>query len=104
MSTEVDLTPAAGVVTGETKRITTTVTDSAGDAADPNALTFAVTTPAAATTTYTYGTDAELVKSATGIYYVDYTFATAGMYHVVWTATDANSAVDKHLERVWVDG
>lgn len=49
-------------------------------ATDPTAVTFKVRAPSGTVTTYIYGTDAQLVKSATGVYYVDYTPAAEGIY------------------------
>jgi len=46
---------------------------------DPTAITFRMVT-SAGTTNYTYGSDAELVKEGTGIYYVDWTVATASAH------------------------
>ena len=56
---------------GDVVRCTGTFTDSDGNAQDPTAVLFAFTTPAGVLTTYTYGVDAELIKSATGVYYAD---------------------------------
>lgn len=49
-------------------------------ATDPTAVTFKVRVPAGTITTYVYGVDAQLVKSATGVYYVDYTTANEGIH------------------------
>lgn len=38
---------------------------------DPTSVVFKFKNPAGTITTYTYGTDVELVKENTGIYYVD---------------------------------
>ena len=51
-----------------------------GTNTDPTAITFKVRVPAGTITTYVYGTDAALVKSATGVYYVDYTPSDEGIY------------------------
>lgn len=45
--------------------------------ADPTGVTFTIRPPDAGATTYTYGTDAELVKSGTGVYYVIWGTASA---------------------------
>ena len=72
---------------GDRVRISTTVLNSAGTATDPTTLTFKIVTPAGVTTTYVYGTDAELVKASTGNYYVDYTTPTYGRFPYRWVAT-----------------
>lgn len=56
---------------GDRVRCTGTFTDSAGAAQDPTAVFFQFKDPSDNATTYTYGVDAELVKSSTGVYYVD---------------------------------
>lgn len=54
---------------------------------DPSGLTFKTKNPSAATSTYTYGTDAALVKDSTGNYHIDLQLATAGTWHYRWDAT-----------------
>lgn len=64
---------------GTQVRLSATFTVS-GTATDPTAVTFKIREPDATVTTYVYGTDAELVKSSTGVYYVDYTTAAEGIH------------------------
>lgn len=64
---------------GSMIRLTSTFKVS-GTNTDPTAITFKVRAPSGTVTTYVYGTDAQLVKSATGVYYVDYTPAAEGVY------------------------
>lgn len=56
---------------GDLVRTTATFTNLGGTATDPTTVTATVTNPAGSATAYVYGTDAALVKSATGVYYVD---------------------------------
>ena len=59
---------------GDVVRLTISVTDPDDDtmAVDPAALVVKVLPPGETTaTTYTYGTDAEIVRSDTGEYYID---------------------------------
>ena len=51
--------------------------------ADPTTVKFRLTSPAGVITEYTYPTDAQLVKSGTGVYYVNVTPTAGG----VWTYT-----------------
>lgn len=60
-------------------------------ATDPTAVTFKIRVPAGTITTYVYGVDAQLVKSATGAYYVDYTTAAEGVH--VWRMQGTGTAV-----------
>ena len=66
---------------GDKIRCQGTFQDSDSVNTNPTATVFKFKTPGGTTTTYTYGTDAELVRSATGIYYADITIAEEGIYH-----------------------
>ena len=77
---------------GDLVRCTGTFTDSAGDATDPSAVFFQVTNPAGTQTEYEYGADAELVKSATGIYYVDVDAPTPGRWYAAFYSTGTGQA------------
>jgi len=64
---------------GDLPRVTGTLADSAGTASDPaGTITVSIKDPSGNTTSYVYGTDAELVKSSTGVYYVDVSVDEAG--------------------------
>jgi len=65
---------------GDMRRLGVAFADSAGTAVDPTTVTFTIRAPSGTVTSYTYGTDAELVKTGTGAYYVDWTIAAAGRY------------------------
>ena len=58
-------------------------------ATDPTTVTWKAKAPDGTLTTYVYGTNAQLVKAATGDYYVDHTPATAGWwaYRIEGTGT-----------------
>ena len=63
---------------GETMRETATITDSAGDAADPDTIVISIKKPNGTLDV----TDAAMTKSATGTYYYDYTIASdTGFYY-----------------------
>ena len=74
---------------GDTGRVTGLFYDSAAALADPGTLTFTFMDPDGNTTAYTYGVDGELVKSATGTFYVDIVFDQRGMWHYRWEASGA---------------
>ena len=82
---------------GDLVRCTGTFTDSAGDATDPAAVFFQFTNPAGTQTEYEYGADAELVKSATGIYYVDVDVSSAGRWYYRFYSTGTGQAADEQL-------
>ena len=77
---------------GDLVRATGTWTDADGAAADPDALTFKVRPPSGTTVTKTYGVDAEVVKSSTGIYYYDIDITEAGTYWYQFQSTGAGQA------------
>ena len=79
---------------GDARRLQGTFTDINDAAADPTTVTFKIKPPTAANvTTYVYGTDAEVVKSATGVYYVDWTIAEVGTHSWYMKGTGAVIAV-----------
>ncbi len=62
---------------GQQVRITGTFKDSSGTLTNPTSVSFSYK-EGGTTTTYVYGTDAELVRDSTGVYHVDITPAAAG--------------------------
>lgn len=76
---------------GDVVRCTGTFATS-GTNVDPSTVKFKFKTPAGTITTYTYGTDAQLVKSATGIYYVDVPAASSGGWAYRFESTGAGKA------------
>lgn len=61
----------------------------AGVNTDPTAITLEYKKPSGVRTILTYGTDAALVKTATGLYQVDLTIDAQGHWHVKWKGTGA---------------
>ena len=57
--------------------------------ADPTGITFRVRAPSGTITEYIYGTDAELVKSGTGVYYVLVTPTAGGIWKYAFEGTGA---------------
>lgn len=78
---------------GDVAVITITTTNSAGNAADPSTLVVKVKAPNAAAVSYTYGTDAELTKTATGLYSLAYPI-TVGGWHNVRAITTGSAAAE----------
>ena len=71
------------------RRLTVTFTNLAGVVADPTGVSFYIRNPDGTATSYVYGTDAELVKSATGIYYVDFAVTLSGRHVYRFVGTGA---------------
>ena len=75
-------------VTGNQLRNSAVFKNAAGAAADPSTVTYKYRKPGSATvTTLVYGTDAAVVKSATGTYYVDVDLDTGGIWTDWWVTT-----------------
>lgn len=68
-------------------RLTATFKNSSGTVTDPTTIKVKYKTPAGVETTKTYVTDAEVVRSSTGIYYIDLTLTQTGRWHYRWEGT-----------------
>ena len=78
---------------GDGVRLTCTFRNAAGTKADPTGVSFKKKVHKTGTpTTFVYGTDAEVVKSGTGVYYIDVAFAEAGTHFFKWYGTGAVQA------------
>ena len=75
---------------GQPVRLTATFMDEAGALVDPGMVSFWLKAPDGTVTEYVYGTDVELVKPATGVYYVDWPNDAAGLYAVRFDGTGGN--------------
>ena len=76
-------------------RLTVTFTDSNGDAVDPTTVTFETYSPCRTTSTYVYGTDSEVGKSAVGNYYADIEPGEPGRWHYRWKTTGSGTTIRK---------
>lgn len=56
---------------------------------DPTAIVLKVQTPNGTETTWTYGVDSQVVKTATGDYYAYWTIDAAGTHYFKWSGTGA---------------
>ena len=82
---------------GDVVRLTGTWTDplNSDAALDPTAVNLSIRNPAGTVTTYVYGDDAELVKSSTGVYYLDLDLDTAGIWHYRFFSTGTGKAAEE---------
>lgn len=78
-------------------RLSTTVTDNAGTATDPTALTLTIYVPDGTTVTKQWPTPAEIIRESVGKFHYDHTATIAGHYRLVWTATGAAAGVDSDV-------
>jgi hypothetical protein len=65
-------------------------------ATDPTTIKLKFKTPAGVVTTYTYGVDAQVVRSGTGVYYFDLSFTTHGEW---WYRAEGTGAVEEAFEK-----
>lgn len=77
---------------GDKVRCQGTFTDSDGDEQDPISVFVSVKEPGGTITTYEYGEDGEVIKSATGVYYVDLDADTTGRWWYRFYATGSGQA------------
>ena len=60
---------------------------------DPSTVSIVMRTPGLVSTTYTYGTDAEVVRESTGHYLFRLTLVEEGTYRWAWSGTSPTKAV-----------
>lgn len=87
----------SGYDVGDFVRITATFTDSDGIEADPTTVKCMYRHEYETATTLTYGIDAALVKSGTGVYYVDLSLTKPGHWFYRWEGTGAIQAADESV-------
>jgi hypothetical protein len=82
---------------GDLPRATATFTVS-GTAADPSVVKFSVLKPDGTLTTYVYLTDAQVVKTSTGIYYMNIDASQAGLWKVrAWSTGTGQAALESEF-------
>lgn len=80
---------------GDVVRLDATFTDEAGAAVDPATITFELTSPSSATTTYVHGTDVELVRDELGKFHVLAAPDAAGVWLYRWESTGVAQAAEE---------
>jgi hypothetical protein len=80
---------------GNLVRATGTFTNAAGTATDPSVVRCKYRDPSGNVTSLLYGTDAALVKSATGIYYVDIDADELGVWNFRFYSTGTGQAANE---------
>jgi len=77
---------------GDLIRCSAAFTDADDNAQDPTAVYFKFKDPGGNITTYTYGSDAELVKDSTGNYHVDVNADEVGTWYYRFYSTGTGQA------------
>lgn len=70
-----------------TVRINALFQDASEVAVDPTTVTFRTYSPSGSQASYEYGTDAEVVKVETGVYYAEISPDAAGRWYYRWETT-----------------
>lgn len=83
---------------GDVYRVSVAFADTEGVAGDPAAVTCRLKRPGGLVSVYVYGTDAEVIKSGVGSYYVDVTVNAAGGWSYRWEGVGGGlTAADEQL-------
>lgn len=87
--------PSETIYPGALVKINCLAENLAGTAIDPTTLTCKIRKPDRTVTTYVYGTDVELVKSATGTYYVYFSVTLDGVHRYRFSSTGTGQAANE---------
>lgn len=82
---------------GDLARLDAEFSDLAGAPIDPTTVTFKIKEPDNTVTTYVFGTDAELVKDATGLYHVDWPVTQSGAHNWRYESTGTGQAAEEAI-------
>jgi hypothetical protein len=74
-------------------RLTASFVDSAGDAVDPDTVTFKTYSPSGQIASYVFGTDSAVQKASTGNYTADITPDKAGRWFYRWETTGTGTVL-----------
>lgn len=80
---------------GSSIRLKATFKDASAAVADPTTITVAIETPDGSVSSYVYGTDAEIVRDSTGIYYIDVVVDTPDTWSYSFAGTGTVQAVSQ---------
>lgn len=89
---------------GDKIRLSSAFTDIDGAAQDPGGVVFTLRAPDGTVTTYTYGTDAALVKDSTGNYHVDWLIESAGRHRYRFAGVTTGQAAAENVFRAEPSG
>lgn len=80
---------------GDLVKISATFTDENGTATDPTTLEAAFKSPSGTISTFTYGTDPEVVRDSAGVYHLDISITESGRYDYRWSSTGTGQAAEE---------
>jgi len=79
--------PDDPITRGNTLVTDITVRDDAGALVDPTALTLSVRTPSGTSTTFTYPSDAEVIRDSVGVFHAEVVLSEIGVWEYEWSTT-----------------
>lgn len=79
---------------GDTKRLSVAFTNDDEDYVDPTTVVLVVRDTHNNEVTYTYGTDAALIKDSTGNYHCDVVPTFGGRWQYAWTSTGPTTRIE----------
>ena len=77
---------------GNLIKVTATFKDSTGTVIDPTVVSAQVQTPAKVDTTYIYGVGGQIIRTGTGVYYININTTSSGDWYCRWYSTGAGQA------------
>jgi len=80
---------------GDARRLQATFKDITGTNTDPTTVTFSIKEPNSTAVDYIFGTDAEVVKSTSGVYYIDWICTKFGEHLFRWEGTGTVTAAEE---------
>lgn len=78
---------------GTSLRLTVNFVDDDGVGVDPDTVTFSTYTPSGLKTSYVYGTDSEVGRSAAGAYYADIVPDQSGRWQFRWLTSGTGTTI-----------
>jgi len=85
---------------GQLVKSQATFTDGDGNVLDPTTVTVQYESPTGTVTTKVYVTDVEVVKSSTGVYYININANEVGRWYIYWSSTGTGQAAKESAFRV----
>lgn len=85
---------------GDVVRLTGTFENQSDAYVDPGGVQVKVKNPLGTSTTYVYGTDAEVMKTSTGNYYIDIEASLEGVWYYRWEGLTSNKGAAEHSFQV----
>jgi hypothetical protein len=84
------------ITVGETVKFTAQITNLKNQLTDPVGIMFKIKNPIGVSTTYLYGTDAQILKDSVGKYSIDLILDVVGTYKIRWETVSPNVSIEEN--------